>query len=78
VSTFSIAPLTGQLTAVGTPVATGNSPTDIKVDPSGHFAYVANFVGNTVSVFTINPTTGVLSPASTQNAGTGSAALAIE
>jgi 6-phosphogluconolactonase (cycloisomerase 2 family) len=78
VSTFTIAPLTGQLSAVGTPVATGTGPKDIKVDPSGHFAYVANFLSNTVSVFTINPTTGALSLASTANAGTASAAIAIE
>src|SRR6478735_5105249 len=52
-------------------VATGVTPgqlgaEDMVVDPLGRFAYVANLISNasdqaTISMFTINPATGVLS-----------------
>jgi 6-phosphogluconolactonase (cycloisomerase 2 family) len=41
-------------------VAAGNQPTEIAVDPTGSFAYVVNRNDNTVSMFTINQTTGIL------------------
>ncbi|MFZ1083772.1 MAG: beta-propeller fold lactonase family protein [Terracidiphilus sp.] len=46
------------------------------VDPAGRFAYVANLVSNatdqaTISMFTINPATGVLTPTSPATVPTG-------
>ena len=41
-------------------VAAGGQAAYVTVDPSGRFAYVANYTGNTVSVYTINQTTGAL------------------
>ena len=68
VSSFAINAATGALTSIGAPVAAGDHPISVTVDPSGKFAYVVNFgfegevdrVGN-VSVYTINATTGALS-----------------
>ena len=44
----------------------------IKVDPSGKFAFVVNTLGNTVSAYTIHPSTGALTavPGSPFEAGT--------
>src|SRR5690348_15242045 len=44
VSAFTIDPRTGALTAVGSPAAAGTSPLSVAVDPTGKFAYVANFM----------------------------------
>src|SRR5439155_17204311 len=57
------------LTAIaGSPFAAGIRPTSIAVDPSGHFAYVANYNLNCtpsdVSAYTIDGTTGALAPVS--------------
>jgi 6-phosphogluconolactonase (cycloisomerase 2 family) len=46
------------------------------VDPAGRFAYVANLVSNasdlaTISMYTINPTTGVLTPTTPATVPTG-------
>jgi YD repeat-containing protein len=46
----------------GSPFATGQNPLSVTVDPSGRFVYVANQGSNNVSAYTINQTTGVLSP----------------
>lgn len=72
VSAFTINATTGALTAVaGSPFATGGSFQGntmpivfafVNLDPSGKFAYVANAGSNSVSAFTINPTTGALTP----------------
>lgn len=78
VEAFSIAGLSGKLTAVGAPVSAGAGPSDVKVDPSGHYAYVANFLSNTISVYTIDATTGALSAAGSMPAGNAAVALAIE
>ncbi len=46
--------------------ATGTNPQGVAVDPSGRFVYVTNHPGlgvtGSVSSYTINPSTGVLSP----------------
>ena len=83
VSEFSIDATSGQLQAVGTPVATGTgtAPADIKIEPSGHFAYVANFFSSTIDVYGIDPTTGALtlvSSGGTVSTGTGPTSIAIE
>ncbi len=68
VSAYTINSSTGALRAVaGSPFAAGFAPDSVTVDPSGRFAYVANFcvsandcsVGS-VSAYTINSSTGAL------------------
>jgi YVTN family beta-propeller protein len=64
---------TGTLTALSTPtVATGTYPISIAVNPTGTFAYVANYSSNTVSMYAINTTTGILTALSTPTVATGS------
>lgn len=82
ISMFSINSCTGAFTAT-TPatVATGVQPgqlaaEDMVVDPLGRFAYVANLISNasdqaTISMYTINATTGVLSPTNPPTVHTG-------
>jgi len=52
---------TGQLRHNGY-VAAGIQPSSVTVDPSGKFAYVANAGFANVSTYSINTTTGVLTP----------------
>lgn len=82
VSMYSANSCSGQFTAA-TPasITTGYSypqqgAEEMVVDPLGRFAYVANLVSNasdlsTISMYTINPTTGVLSPTSPATVPTG-------
>jgi 6-phosphogluconolactonase len=61
VSAYTINSSTGALRAVaGSPFGAGNGPLSVTLDPSGRFAYVANFGDNTVAVYTINSSTGAL------------------
>lgn len=70
-SAYSIHPTTGALTSVaGSPFAAGSFPVSVTVDPTGRFAYVANFDSNNVSAFAINPTSGALSSLGVSAAGT--------
>jgi DNA-binding beta-propeller fold protein YncE len=48
------------LTSLGAAVAAGTSPVSVTVDPSGKFAYAANYGSSDVSAYSINTTTGVL------------------
>ncbi len=62
VSAYTINSSTGALSAIsGSPFAAGSAPFSVTVDPSGQFAYVANFEDDTVSAYTINSSTGALS-----------------
>ena len=82
VSMYTVDSCNGSLTPT-TPatVATGSSPTQpapeqMVADPSGRFAYVANPVSNaedaaTISMYTINPMTGVLTPTTPATVPTG-------
>jgi 6-phosphogluconolactonase len=67
VDVFSIASGTGQLTegVAGSPFATDVQPYGIAVDPGGAVLYTANSANGSgsISAFTINSTTGVLTPA---------------
>jgi len=70
VSMYTINPTNGTLTSAGPPVTTGDFGAEsVAVGPSGKFAYVANWgEGNTagsVSVYTINGTTGDLTSTGT-------------
>jgi len=62
VSAYTIDATTGALTAIaGSPFATGGAgprPQVVTFDPSGKFAYVANYFGNNVSAYTVNAATG--------------------
>lgn len=90
VSAFTIDSTTGNLTAVagspftsGPAIVTPDEPSAAAVDPSGQFLYVANSDTENVSAFTINATTGVLTPVAGSPfactlGGEGPAAIAIE
>ncbi len=61
VSEYTVNSTTGVLTPT-TPsyVTAGDSPAAVAVDPSSKYAYVANRMDGTISMFTIDPTTGNL------------------
>jgi YVTN family beta-propeller protein len=63
---YTINSTTGVLTP-NTPVgvAAGSAPTAVAVDPSNKYAYVVNRLDNTVSMYTIDPSTGNLTLNST-------------
>jgi 6-phosphogluconolactonase (cycloisomerase 2 family) len=69
VSMYTVNITTGALTSVGT-IAAGTGPNSVAVDPTGKFAYVANFGSNDVSMYTIDATTGALASMGTIAAGT--------
>jgi 6-phosphogluconolactonase len=45
-------------------VASGTFPSNVVIDPAGTFAYVANQLSDSVSVYAINATTGALTEVS--------------
>jgi 6-phosphogluconolactonase (cycloisomerase 2 family) len=59
ITSYSITPSSGALTAVST-VGAGTFPLNIVIDPAGQFAYVANENSNDISVYAIDATTGAL------------------
>jgi 6-phosphogluconolactonase len=66
---YAIDAASGALTAVpGSPFPAGENPVSAAVDVSGRFLFVANNAntanGNSVSAFSIDPNTGVLTPVS--------------
>lgn len=86
VSQFKIN-LDGTLTSIGAPVNTGVTPNVVTVDPTGRFAYVANFgdnpgsggtQGTTVSQYLIDATTGALTPNGTATTGLNPYSIAID
>jgi 6-phosphogluconolactonase len=68
VGAFNIALPTGTPSTVVSPTLTGTNTTDtdpvsISVDPAlGRFVYTANYLGNSISGFLLDPNTGALSP----------------
>src|SRR5712664_2110503 len=63
VSAYTIDGATGALTPVaGSPFPAGSNPRSVTVDPTGRFAYVANFFSGNVSGYIIDGTTGALTP----------------
>lgn len=70
ISALSLDAATGRLTTIQTlstraAGATGtNTTAEVFVHPSGNFLYGSNRGDNNIAVFTINPTTGMLTPAS--------------
>jgi 6-phosphogluconolactonase (cycloisomerase 2 family) len=85
VSSFSIN-ANGSLTALATgnqAVSTGNlnllanpGPMDVKVDPTGRFVYVVNYLDESISLFT--SASGMLTLVATYPTGSGPVALAID
>jgi len=61
VSTLHISPVTGSLTA-GSPavVATGQYPTSLAIRADDNWLFVANFQSNSISQYSITPSTGAL------------------
>ena len=70
--------LLGQLT--GSPFASGNSPSGAAVTRDGNFLYVTNEGDNNVSAYSINSTTGALTPVSGSpfKAGTSPIGVAVQ
>ena len=78
VTTYSIHPVTGALTEVGTELPVGNIPLAVTADPSGKFVYVANASADSLTTFSIDQTTGALTDVGTVTpAGDGPRAIAI-
>lgn len=61
ISVFSLDSASGKLTAAGAPSHTGSDPSSLTMDPSGKFVYVADTADATISAFTLDSTSGVLS-----------------
>ncbi len=61
ITSYAITPANGALTVAST-VGAGTFPLNVVIDPSGRFAYVANQNSNDISVYTVNSTTGALTP----------------
>jgi 6-phosphogluconolactonase len=56
--TGALSPMTGPPFAVGNGT---NGPFAVNIDPSGHFLYTGNSYDGTISMFTIDPSSGALS-----------------
>jgi 6-phosphogluconolactonase (cycloisomerase 2 family) len=76
-SVIAFSVTSGVLSAVGGPVLVDAGPHAVAVDPAEKFVYVANSAANTVSVLTINPTTGALTPVQSFATGTQPFSLAV-
>lgn len=61
VTTAGVLPA-GSLTGVGGSTPTGSTPASIAIDPTGHFLYTANGGSNDISGFSVDESTGVLTP----------------
>ncbi len=62
IAIFSVDPKTGELTAVGHQSKGVKTPRNFAIEPTGKFMLVANQSGGNVSVFRIDPETGLLTP----------------
>ncbi|MCS6947251.1 MAG: beta-propeller fold lactonase family protein, partial [Steroidobacteraceae bacterium] len=69
---YRVDPDTGALTLfTSTPVTAGNEPGTLRADPAGRFLFVGNRTSNDISVFSINGSTGVLTPVGGSPFGSG-------
>jgi 6-phosphogluconolactonase len=69
------------LVMMPTPFKTDNLPDAVTVDPRGIYVYVANFNGNDVNAYTIDPSTGNATPvagSTTYAVGTGPICILVE
>jgi 6-phosphogluconolactonase (cycloisomerase 2 family) len=66
------------LALLAAPYAAGTTPVAVAVDPNGAYLYAVNYGSNSVLVYAIDDTTGLLTPQSIAfGVGTGPAAIAI-
>ncbi len=81
-ASFSIDVNSGVLSAIGTPAATGTSPTAMVMSPDGKTLFVANDLGTsqagTVSSFSVNTDGTVTAAGTAQTAGISPKGLAID
>ena len=56
---YSVNATTGALTSIGS-ATVGDLPYDVAITPSGTYVYIPNFNDGTISAFSVNQTTGVL------------------
>jgi probable HAF family extracellular repeat protein len=76
---FRIDRPTGRLSPIpGSPFGAGAAASAIAIDPSGRFAYVANFQGNNVSAFKMDQSTGGLLPIASYAAGSNPDAVTVD
>src|SRR6267143_4504723 len=83
VSMYTINSTTGALTSIGSPVAADFGAHSVTVDPFGKFVYVANdgdfeVTGGSVSMYTINATSGALTSIGTIAAAGRAIAVAVD
>ncbi|MBX9768409.1 MAG: lactonase family protein, partial [Bdellovibrionales bacterium] len=64
--TLTIDPTTGATQQLGSAIAAGAKPRALRISPNGKILYVANWWDWTVSIYTIDQTTGALTAAGTQ------------
>lgn len=55
VTAFALDPSTGSLTQLNVVSSQGAGPAHMSLDKSGHFAFVANYIGGTIAVLPIEP-----------------------
>ncbi len=60
ISSYALNPVTGTLTAIGTPIATGASPFAIVASPDKKHVYVVNRGSDDVSAYAVDATSGAL------------------
>lgn len=75
--TFSINQSNGALTQSGSPASGSPLPVGLTVHPSGKFAYLVSSSPDIVTVYSVNSTSGQLTPTSTANTGSLPSAIAI-
>jgi 6-phosphogluconolactonase len=56
---------------VGSPFVAGTAPSSLAVSSTGTYLYVTNLTSNDISVFTLDPTTGIPNQVSGSPFGTG-------
>jgi len=60
ISSYSLNPVTGTLTDIGTPIASGTSPFAIVGSPDKKYVYVVNRGSDNISAYAVDPTSGAL------------------
>lgn len=82
VSAFKVNPTTGALSVVpGSPFQAGTAASTVAVDPAGRFVYVSSAVGgpeNNLWVFSVDQTSGLLTPLSGAPFSGGGSPIAID
>jgi 6-phosphogluconolactonase (cycloisomerase 2 family) len=77
--TFSVDPATGVFTEVSTSSAVGTAPISVAVDPTGRFAYTANYTSDDITAFSIDQATGALTEVGTEvDANDGPRSMTVE